>query len=149
MSLEWWGKRLSIAVNGCWNWIGDTDDGGYGVVTYHGKGWKAHRLSWLYHNGSIPDAPLCVLHTCDNPPCCNPAHLFLGTKPQNNSDCKAKGRLAVGENSSNAKLTAAAVLSIRQQWANQSKTVRQLANENAVTVVTIRSVLKREYWKHI
>lgn len=73
---------------------------GYGVI---GEGDKkvhlTHRLSWVYHNGEIPDG-LCVLHHCDNPRCVNPKHLFLGTRADNNKDMLNKGR-ARGANSKN------------------------------------------------
>lgn len=81
-------------TDGCWEWIGATV-ARYGVL-YVGEGdrlvaKKAHRLSWEMQNGPIPPGML-MCHTCDNPPCVNPAHLFLGTIADNNLDREAKGR---------------------------------------------------------
>jgi len=61
----------------CWAWVGEKC-GGYGHLTIEGKKIKAHRYSWSIHYGEIPDG-LQVLHRCDNPQCCRPDHLFLGT----------------------------------------------------------------------
>ena len=63
----------------------------YGQVRRDGKLWLVHRLVWVEENGPIPDG-LCVLHRCDNPPCINIEHLFLGTRPDNTNDMMAKGR---------------------------------------------------------
>lgn len=71
----------------CWEWTASRNGDGYGFSNHT----MAHRVSWEIHNGSIPNG-LCVLHRCDNPPCVNPAHLFLGTKKDNAADMSAKGR---------------------------------------------------------
>lgn len=74
----------------CWEWPGYLIHG-YGQVRYQGQKWYAHRLMWTRWFGPIPDG-LNVLHHCDNPPCVNPWHLFLGTDADNNHDRDAKGR---------------------------------------------------------
>jgi hypothetical protein len=77
----------------CWPWQGCTS-GGYGWFRF-GKIRRAHVASWVFHNGPITDGRF-VLHRCDNPPCVNPAHLFLGTHRENMDDALRKGRLTGG-----------------------------------------------------
>jgi hypothetical protein len=77
----------------CWPWTGSCTRHGYGKLSATEV---AHRVAWELTNGPIPSG-LCVLHRCDNPPCCNPAHLFLGTRSDNVADMVAKGRAAVGD----------------------------------------------------
>lgn len=74
-------------VNGCWEWAGAKTDNGYGAYMRY----RAHRYSFILFNGDITDG-LLVLHKCDNPPCVNPSHLFLGTQSDNIKDCVSKGR---------------------------------------------------------
>lgn len=74
----------------CWPWIGYRDKWGYGGFTRFRK-LLAHRVAWTIANGPIPDDML-VLHHCDNPPCCNPGHLFVGTHQDNMDDMAKKGR---------------------------------------------------------
>lgn len=90
--IELIGKRILIdAVTGCWNWQGSINTGGYGTLTVRGKTRTLHRLNYSRFIGKIP-AGICVLHKCDNPRCCNPEHLFLGTQADNVRDMCAKGR---------------------------------------------------------
>ena len=75
----------------CIEWDKYRNPKGYGHRTFNGKVFLAHRAAWIDVNGDIPDG-LCVLHKCDNPPCVNVEHLFLGTRGDNNRDCVRKGR---------------------------------------------------------
>jgi HNH endonuclease len=78
-------------VTPCWEWQGSGTNCGYGRIRFQGYCYSVHRLSWIANNGPIPDG-LHVLHRCDQPPCINPEHLFLGTPKDNTGDCIAKGR---------------------------------------------------------
>jgi hypothetical protein len=77
----------------CWNWSGSVSYWGYGVLNIPGHKWlkRAHRVSWEMENGEIPPG-LIICHTCDNPLCVKPAHLFLGTNKQNTQDMLSKNR---------------------------------------------------------
>ena len=78
-------------TDGCWLWTGTRHRQGYGLLTVGGRPLKAHRASFLLANGYLM-TDMKVLHTCDNPPCVNPAHLRLGTQADNVADMVAKGR---------------------------------------------------------
>jgi hypothetical protein len=134
----------------CWAWTGYCDRWGHGQFYRNGRHQKAHRASWEMHNGPIPQGAL-VCHRCDNPPCVNPAHLFLGTNADNSRDMVNKKRQAKGERMGSAKLTADEVRAIRAMAAeagvalNQTATARQFG----VSATAIRFVIERETWRHI
>ncbi len=92
--------RYVVKTDGCWSWVGAKLPKGYGRIGAGvGKSKKvllAHRLSYEIHYGPIPDNVL-VCHSCDNPNCVNPSHLFLGTHKNNFDDAKKKGRIATGD----------------------------------------------------
>lgn len=89
---RFWSKvDRSAGPEACWPWMACRDDYGYGDLNVNGRHLKAHRLAWEFHFGPIPDG-LKALHSCDNPPCCNPANLFTGTDADNSADMMRKGR---------------------------------------------------------
>lgn len=102
---------VPIPEAGCWLWTGFTNAGGYGRTRALGRKMLSHRLSWVLHFGEIPNGK-CVLHKCDTAACVNPAHLFLGSKADNNADKVAKGRQSRGSAHS-AVMTAVAARGIR------------------------------------
>lgn len=89
---KFWPKVDRPSANSCWVWTG-TRTRGYGQL-YIGGGVRmsAHRLAWILTGRGPIRSGLHVLHRCDNPPCCNPRHLFLGTARDNIADCISKGR---------------------------------------------------------
>lgn len=84
-------EKTSVLENGCWMYIGGWNTKNYGVFWVNGKSRTAHRVAYELYVGSIPD-DLSVLHTCDNPWCINPKHLFVGTQQDNIDDMISKGR---------------------------------------------------------
>ena len=83
--------RDDCMPDGCHIWTGSLSVKGYGCTSVNGKSVRAHRVSYTVYNGEIPNG-LIVCHRCDNPPCVNPAHLFLGTYLDNEQDKLSKGR---------------------------------------------------------
>ena len=89
-----WDRCIPEPNTGCWLWMDCAHEFGYGLLKIGGRKGpvvRAHRYAWELHNGPIPRG-LFVCHRCDNPPCCNPAHLFLGTNADNVRDMRRKGR---------------------------------------------------------
>lgn len=139
-------RHRSFAAEGdCWIWIGRKDKDGYGIFGGRGKkyGFRAHRES--YKVFKCDPGSLMVCHTCDNPPCVNPDHLFLGAAKDNAADMVRKGRQSRGEQHSSAKFTAAQVLSVRAD----SRGYAAIAREHGVTPRTIRLMKLGATWKHV
>lgn len=131
----------------CWEWLGAKNVWGYGVCTFSGKTAASHRVAWEIANGPVPDSKH-VLHRCDNPPCCNARHLFLGTHTENMEDKASKGRCSTihGEGQKNSKLTTAKVNEIRQKRA-VGATVTAIAAEYGVSKSVISEVVNGRSWK--
>ena len=145
-------KKVAITanINKCWEWIGTTHKTGYGIFSLGYNNYYAHRMSYCITNRIDPDEKE-VCHSCDNPKCVNPNHLFLGTHLENMRDCRKKDRMVSFKGAKNgcSKLTENNVLSIRESYAYGKITQRKLANEYNVSFGLISRILKRNSWTHI
>src|SRR5690349_6136897 len=97
---RFWSKVDRSRDDTCWVWKAGRDRAGYGQFWVYDRGRSigAHRIAYELINGPIPEG-MFVCHTCDNPPCCNPTHLFVGTPADNTTDRDQKGRLHAPEGS--------------------------------------------------
>jgi len=138
-------RKIKVAKNGCWNWQGGKNPYGYGVgkATNICGYYYVHRFVFELMKG--PTNGLCVLHKCDNRTCCNPDHLFLGTRADNYADCKAKDRHQRGERSPKSKLTDKAAKVIRRSKLKGAT----LAAMFGVSESAISKVRCGRSWKHI
>ncbi len=135
----------------CWPWTGYVNKCGYGVTCRTGnKTVLVHRATFEKAHGPIPEG-LCVCHRCDNPPCQNLAHLFLGTHKENMEDRERKGRgnRAKGEKAGNSKLTEREVIQIRSLYETGKWNYCSLGRKFNTGRVNIRFIVKRRTWKHI
>lgn len=150
VELRFW-KFVSKDPDGCWNWTGAISDRGYGNVSVCGKTKLATRVAWEMHFGAIPEG-LYICHTCDNPACVNPSHLFLGTPLENMADMKLKNRSnrCKGERQGSAKLTNDIVLSIRRfRKNNPDVSSASIARIFEVSKHSVYSVLSFKSWNHL
>lgn len=146
----------------CWLWIKGTWPFGYGRCRV-GRERLAHRAAFLLTHGTLPsETP--ILHSCDNPPCCNPAHLRIGTKAENTADKVLRDRCAkglrhgaytkpesrkVGEKNGRAKLSENDVLEIRARYAAGGVSYKELAPKYGVSRSIIAFAVQRRTWRHI
>lgn len=139
-SLEqrFWPKVDRRGPDECWPWKGSTNLRGYGRLKRGGRFVAAHRLSWEIHYRKPVPHGLFVCHGCDNPPCVNPEHLWLGTHTDNMADMRRKGRAP------HVKLTREGAEAIRRD--DRSTTI--LAAIYGVTAQAIRDVRNRRTWRH-
>ncbi len=150
MIVEWdsfWRRVERRGPDECWPWLGPLDTRGYGHTAYDGRNYRAHRLAYISVNGPIPthDNNSSVMHSCDNRPCCNPAHLSLGTHAANMADMKAKGRrknINFAEANGRAKLTSDQVAAIRSDVRGKIK----LSREYGVSPAQIQRIRAGKQW---
>lgn len=154
---SFWQRVAVKSASECWKWTGAQEGEGakhgtgYGCVSFDGHQLKCHRLAYQLSRGEIAKGKL-VCHTCDNPPCCNPSHLFLGTHKENDTDMRLKGRAHVerGSKRYNAKLNEEQVAIIKAEapfrkygWG------RAIAKRFGVGATAINNIVQGHRWKHV
>lgn len=139
---EFW-KRVDKGDE-CWIWNGAKDKDGYGRLTHLGKSYRANRVSLMLAGREVPEG-FYACHTCDNPACVNPEHLYGGTPKQNSKDASDRGRACRGEKVHFAKLTENDVVNIRKD----SRPLSEIAEQYGVSKSSIRLIMKRKTWRHI
>jgi hypothetical protein len=161
---RFWGKvERTGGTNGCWTYNGACNRGGYGLFWLDGGQRLAHRVSFLITHGRWSQSE-CLLHSCDNRTCVNPAHLREGTLAENVADAVSKGRHArgpslaaaqaatrpQGETHHSAKLTRESVVELRALAASADPpTISDLGRRFGVTRRTVRDALARITWREV
>lgn len=152
---RFWSKVDRRDDDDCWEFTGANDAGGYGrfhIGLSRGSCMLAHRVSFGLTNGFLPEA---VCHRCDNPKCCNPNHLFAGTRAINNADMASKGRNRVprpsmrGEKHHQAKITDDEAATIRERYSSSEVTQRSLAREYGVSQRSIAKVVNGVSFRNV
>lgn len=139
-------SHVEKRASGCWEWTGATYQG-YGLFTCRPAGLvceRAHRVAWALFR-EAPPGNAWVLHRCDNPPCVNPAHLFLGDSAANASDMVQKGRQTKGERNARAKLREAEACSILRDL----RLYREIAADYDISLVTVSDIKRGRSWGHL
>lgn len=146
--IRFWKHITPGAFTDCWEWQGALRNG-YGVMNIGGKVVYTHRFSYELHYGPLAEGQ-CALHRCDNRKCCNPYHIFAGTKGDNSRDMYAKGRGNIQAKSVPrvARLTAEQVCQIRQ-LATQGVKYPALSEQFGVSIPMICLIVTRKRWKHL
>lgn len=149
---RFWSKVERRGPEECWPWLASDDGRGYGSINVGGKLKKASRVAYELANGQF-DQRLEIRHTCDNPTCCNPAHLIPGTHAQNMADMWERGRANLrvcrGEEVYLAKLDEDAVRQIRAAYSSGGVKLADLGNRYGVTPQAIYAVVTRRNWAHV
>lgn len=153
-----WAKIDKRSENECWPWLANKNNKGYGMIRAGGKAEKilAHRVSYSLSKGDIPFGSI-VMHSCDNPACCNPLHLSLGTMLDNCRDMDKKGRRVtvcnplnipprhIGANHPHAKLTEEQAHEIK----HSKESTKFLCNKFELERSTIKRIRSGRGWKHL
>lgn len=173
--VEWFWSKVATSAddNACWEWQHTRAKGGYGVFVFRGRQYRAHRIALMLTRGSIADG-LWALHGCDNPPCCNPAHLYPGDNLANVADRVQRGRgacgtkvyprrrlrgaehpmyqhpeLAVrGSQHPNAKLSESGVAELRALYHAGERTLGEIAAQFSISPKSIRAIVRGRTWRH-
>lgn len=146
---RFWSK-VEIGMNDeCWPWRAGRSSSGYGAFAVTSRDLVgAHRIAYQIEHGEIP-AGLWVLHHCDNPPCCNPAHLYAGTHADNVRDMVQRDRRPYGQRQHLAVLDEQRVSEIRSLYTMGRHTYRDLSQQFGVSQATIAQVIRRVTWRHV
>jgi HNH endonuclease len=146
-----WAKVNRQGIDDCWEWTGYRNVKGYGQIKLSdGKVDRTHRVA-LRSTGVKVGFGDVVMHKCDNPPCCNPSHLSVGTIEGNTADMVAKNRhsSAKGSKSANSKLTEKQVREIRDRYSDRKTSTKKISDIYGVSQPTISYILIGKIWKGV
>lgn len=129
--------------DGCWNWQGAKDKDGYGFIRISGKNMKAHRTAFEIFNEIAIGRANMVCHSCDNPSCINPEHLWIGDNKTNQIDAVKKKR------NGSQKLTESQVKAARRSYYAREKTQAQLCKELGISTGCMSSIITGRKWAHV
>lgn len=144
---RFWEKVARGGPDDCWPWTASLLTDGYGNFRYEGKAWPAHRWLWVQTRGPIADG-LVVRHSCDNPPCVNPAHHLLGTVADNKRDEVERDRNAYGSRNGWAKLHESDVVQIKRRLRAGDRR-DDIAADFDVCKATVSHIAAGRSWRHV
>lgn len=139
----------SSGPDGCWRWIGCRTVDGHGQVKFQGRTQYAHRVVFQLATGRLLTEDDVIRHTCNNPSCCNPAHLRPGSHTDNVRDRVEAGRSATGEANGRSKLTEEQVVVMRSLHGKGRATIAELAALTGVSKRAVRFVVNGEHWREV
>jgi len=134
----------------CRNWLGTCGSHGYGMVSRNGKNVRTHRVAYELVFGEF-NVAFDVLHKCDNPLCCNPEHLYLGTDVENQRDAAQRGghKAKMGEQHPMARLNSSDIINIRNSFHKKGVFQHVLAKQYGVTKTQISRIVHNRVWKSV
>lgn len=157
-TIKFWSRVQIGDKQDCWDWDNPTHAFGYGWFRVEGKNKLAHRVAKIISDGE--EKELQVLHSCDNPACCNHNHLRWGTQKDNISDCIKRNRFSYpprngcnppthyGEDNYNAKMTEEKVLQLRKERLC-GVSAKQLSEKYGIKKITVYQIISNRTWKNI
>lgn len=145
-------SKLIVKPSGCWEYSGAKDADGYGMFWFDGKTKGAHQFSARYLAGYQINSGDQVCHTCDNPACCNPAHLFIGSTQDNTADRQRKNRTARGSQVGTSVYDEETIKNIKNAYKTRPHyrgIIKDLSEEFNVSYNVVWYACKRNSWSHV
>jgi hypothetical protein len=153
---RYWSKVDRKGADQCWNWTASTAGKGYGQIKDEGKRRQlySHRVAFIIAYGEPPKRNeagevMEVCHKCDNPRCCNPAHLFLGTRAKNAQDMSIKLRSTWGIRSGTCKLTEDDIRLIRKLYSEMKVSQQRIAGMFSISQIQVSRIVTGKQWTHL
>lgn len=144
-------SKIEVKPSGCWHYVGATDADGYGMFWYNGKTIGAHRFS-AEHLANLIVMKQCVCHTCDNPICVNPQHLFIGTSQQNTADRHSKGRTVKGSQVGTSVYNEQIIKTVKDAYNSRNHyrgIIKDLSIEFNVSYIVVWYACRKKSWQHV